>query len=299
MKKIVQLSLVSSLIAFSLHANTPGFEHGKVKKGVKSKSVEALFTRDSCQYGDCSDGIGASINANGDIYYGRWFRSIPHGFGTIYFNPENSESGIPLGTLLIVRFNNGVLDGLATFDSPGGKKLSVMYRRSLDIDAFDEKPEAKPQGIRFSLPYTYPWEGRSIRRAFYMENGESKRGTIPIHPYSEENKCFYTMGEVKGITLPFLFDTGCTQTALSADYITYLQKEGVKIQLKGSDIFETACGPLEFNEYVIEELTIGDLTFYNLQVGETQSSDNLLGMDIIAAFGSYKAILDEHLIILE
>jgi predicted aspartyl protease len=294
MKKTVSTLILLVCVANLIPAKaiSPGKKH-------KVEVATQLFSEDSCTFGDCKNGIGASINENGDIYYGRWFRSKPHGFGTIYFNPENSESGIPSGTLLVVRFNNGTLDGLATFDSPGGKKLSVLYHKSLDIDSFEEKPEVKPQGIRFTLPYTYPWEGRSIRRAYYLENGEAKRGTISIHPFSEENKCFYTMGEVKGITLPFLFDTGCTQTALSTDYITYLREEGVKIQLKGSDTFETACGLIELNEYVIEELTIGDLTFYNLQVGETQSSDNLLGMDIIAAFGSYKAIPDEHLIILE
>jgi len=299
MKKIIQLSLVSSLIAFSLHANPSGFEHGKGKKGVKSKGVEALFTRDSCQYGDCSNGIGASINSHGDIYYGRWYKNKPHGFGTIYFNVDQTGEGIPPGTFLITRFNEGQLDGVSTFDFPGGKKLSVKYKDSGNINAYQELPLVRPQSIRFELPYVYEWEGRIIRRNAYFRDTESRRGVIDIHPYSESNQCMYAYGESKGISIPFLFDTGCSNTSLSAEYIEYLQENGVHLSKKGSDFYETACGLIELNEYVIEELTIGGVTFRNLQVGETKGADNLLGMDVITSFGTFRVIAEEHLLILE
>ena len=107
------------------------------------------------------------------------------------------------------------------------------------------------------------------------------------------------IGESKGHQVPFVFDTGCSNTALTANYIQFLIGEGVHINDTGSDLYETACGAVEFNEYVIEELTIGGITFKNLAIGETQGVDNLLGMDVITALGTFKVAMDEHLIILE
>jgi predicted aspartyl protease len=269
------------------------------KKKAKQEKAEELFLPDSCQFGNCWDGVGASVNDQGDIYFGRWYRNRPHGFGTIYFNPSAIKDDFPPGTILITRFNDGLLDGVSTFDMPGGKKLSVKFKDSRALDAFTELPMARPQSIRFELPYTYEWAGRSIRREVYIREGESKRGLLEVHPFSQTNQCFWMIGESKGHQVPFVFDTGCSNTSLTADYIQFLIGEGVRINHTGSDLYQTACGAVEFNEYVIEELTIGGITFKNLGIGETQGVDNLLGMDVITALGTFKVAMDEHLVILE
>ena len=141
------------------------------KKKAKQEKAEELFLPDSCQFGNCWDGVGASVNDQGDIYFGRWYRNRPHGFGTIYFNPTAIQEDFPPGTILITRFNDGLLDGVSTFDMLGGKKLSVKYKDSRALDAFTELPMARPQSIRFELPYTYEWAGRSIRREIYIREG--------------------------------------------------------------------------------------------------------------------------------
>ena len=64
-------------------------------------------------------------------------------------------------------------------------------------------------------------------------------------------------------------------------------------------MYETACGLIELRELVIEELTVGGVTFRNHKIGETLGGDNLLGMDIISVFGSFRISTDEHLLILE
>ena len=132
-----------------------------------------------------------------------------------------------------------------------------------------------------------------------MREGESKRGIVEVHPYSEDIGCLWMIGESKGHQVPFLFDTGCSMTALNANYIEFLIGEGVHINYTGSAMHETACGAVEFNHYVIEELTIGGITFKNLPIGETFGVDNLLGMDVITALGTFKVAMDEHLVILE
>jgi len=289
------------LCATSLDATSSeiGLKIFNKKKPAQKEQVEDLFHRDSCQFGNCRDGVGAAVNSAGDIYFGRWYHGKPHGFGTIYLNPDANEDSFPPGTYVITRFNEGLLNGVSTFDMPGGKKLSVKYKESRALDAFTELPSTRPQTIRFELPYTYEWEGRSIRREVYMREGESKRGIVEVHPYSEDIGCLWMIGESKGHQVPFLFDTGCSMTALNADYIKFLIGEGVHINYTGSAMHETACGAVEFNHYVIEELTIGGITFKNLPIGETFGVDNLLGMDVITALGTFKVAMDEHLVILE
>jgi len=271
----------------------------KNKRRLTEQKKAQLFYQDSCQFGNCYRGIGAAVNEDGDIYFGKWRKGRPHGLGTIYFNTENVESGIPSGTLLTARFEKGKLDGLATFDVVGSRKFTVYYAQSMDIDAYAELPDAGPMPNFFRLPYSYPWAGRQVRRAYFLDSSYAQNVSLTIHPVSDFNQCFYTNGETNGITIPFLFDTGCSQTALSTEYIEYLRESGVKIKEVGSDVFETACGSIELREFEIDEIRIGDMTFYNVLIAETQSLDNLLGMDLISALGSYTAIPEEHLIILK
>ena len=273
---------------------------GKLKtKKQKTEEPTELFYADSCQFGNCQSGIGLAVNDQGDLFYGRWFRGKPHGFGTIYFNPDNGDELIPPGTLMVTRFADGMLDGVSTFDLPGGRKLSVKYKDSRDFSAFMELNGTRPQSIRYELPYQFEWEGRSIRREAFLRHGEGKRGIIEVHPYSDQNQCMYAIGESRGHAIPFLFDTGCSQTALSTNYIEYLTREGVHFTYTGTDMYETACGLIELRELVIEELTVGGVTFRNHKIGETLGGDNLLGMDIISVFGSFRISTDEHLLILE
>jgi hypothetical protein len=41
------------------------------KKKAKQEKAEELFLPDSCQFGNCWDGVGASVNDQRDIYFGR------------------------------------------------------------------------------------------------------------------------------------------------------------------------------------------------------------------------------------
>ncbi len=294
--------ILLGLLAFGvLNTHVSATEIGgkhKTKK-IKTEQPTELFYSDSCQFGNCYSGIGAAINEEGDLFYGRWYKGKPHGFGTIYFNPDNGDELIPPGTLMVTRFEDGMLDGVSTFDIPGGRKLSVKYKDSRDLSAFTELNGYRPQNIRYELPFHLEWEGRAFRREAFLTKGEGKRGIVEVHPYSRENQCMYAIGESKGFSIPFLFDTGCSQTALSTTYIEYLTREGVNFIFTGTDMYETACGLIELRELVIEEITVGGVTFKNHKIGETLGGDNLLGMDIISVFGSFRVSSEEHLLVLE
>ena len=75
--------------------------------------------------------------------------------------------------------------------------------------------------------------------------------------------------------------------------IDYLIQNGIRVTKTGSAFYGTACGVQEFNEYVLESLTLGGVTFKNLAVSETLSDDNLLGMNVLGSFGTFE-FNEEH-----
>ena len=98
--------IFAAALATTAEACTPR----RFRKAIPAKETPALFIADSCVYGDCWDGVGTARDAQGDIYHGRWYKGVPHGFGSIYFSSDERTAAYGEGTILIARFNEGKLD---------------------------------------------------------------------------------------------------------------------------------------------------------------------------------------------
>ena len=279
---IIFITLAASLIASqALEAKTPRrFRHAK-----PAAETAALFVADSCVYGDCWDGVGTARDAQGDLYHGRWYKEVPHGFGSIYFNSEVRTKAFGEGTILIARFNEGNLDGLCTFDRPGNRRMAVQYKRSPNLDNFKLMEGIKPPSARFELPGQFEWDGYEVRRNEILKKDYSAQVLVDVHQLPDDIYCLNTTLYFKGIPVPFLVDTGCSQTSLNQETIKYLRHSGVTLVPGETQTFITACGPMEFVEYTIDVISFGGIEYGPFKVSSTDG-DNLLGMDILASFGA-------------
>jgi hypothetical protein len=263
----------------------------------KFKGKQPLFTSSQCLNGDCDMGTGTAKNANGDLYYGSWRDGKPHGLGSVYFDPDN-ESYAP-GTFFTGRFAFGLIDGMGTFDFPRERRMTVKFQKSQDFAVFEDVGQLHPRSRRYIMDDVKHWDGWELRQQEFFENGSPDRILVSMYKDWEGTTCWSTTGRSGPVELFFLIDTGCSQTSLTKRTIEYLINNGVRVTKTGSAWFSTACGSREFDEYEIQSITLGGTTFKNLQIGAVEGGDNLLGMDILSAFGTLEFNLEQKTLVLE
>lgn len=257
----------------------------------KIAGKKPLFNSSQCTDGDCETGTGSAVNSNGDMYYGHWVNGKPHGLGTVYFDLDN-EAYSP-GTFFTGRFCYGLVDGMGTFDFPGEKRMTVKFDKSQDLAVFEDVGRMHPRKRRLVMDDVKKWEGWEVRQQAFFENGSPDRILVSMHRDWTGAQCWSTEARSGSVKIFFLIDTGCSGTALTKSTIDYLIQNGIRVTKTGSAFYGTACGVQEFNEYVLESLTLGGVTFKNLAVSETLSDDNLLGMNVLGSFGTFE-FNEEH-----
>ena len=261
------------------------------------KGKHTLFQNTQCLSGDCEMGTGIAQNRSGDLYYGAWRNGKPHGLGTVYFDLENNEYSP--GTFFTGKFAYGLIDGMGTFDFPGERRMTVKFRKSSDFAVFENIGSMHPRRRKHIMDDVNHWDGWELRQQQFFENGSPDRILVSMHKDWEGSTCWSTSGRVGTVELFFLIDTGCSQTALTKSTIEYLIQNGIRVTKTGSDCFSTACGLREFDEYEIEALTLGGTTFKNLPIGAVDGGENLLGMDVLGAFGTLGFNLEQKTLVLE
>ena len=263
----------------------------------KFKEKQPLFTSSQCLNGDCEIGTGAAKNANGDLYYGSWRDGKPHGLGSVYFDLDN-ETYAP-GTFFTGRFAYGLIDGMGTFDFPGERRMTVKFQKSQDFAVFEDVGQLHPRSRRYIMDDVKHWDGWELRQQEFFENGNPDRILVSMHKNWEGSTCWSTIGRSGPVEIFFLIDTGCSQTALTKSTIDYLINNGIRVTKTGSGWYNTACGLREFDEYEIQSITLGGITFKNLPIGAVDGDDNLLGMDILSAFGTLEFNLEQKTLVLK
>jgi hypothetical protein len=143
----------------------------------------------------------------------------------------------------------------------------------------------KPPSARFELPGQFEWDGYEVRRNEILKKDYSAQVLVDVHQLPDDIYCLNTTLYFKGIPVPFLVDTGCSQTSLNQETIKYLRHSGVTLVPGETQTFITACGPMEFVEYTIDVISFGGIEYGPFKVSSTDG-DNLLGMDILASFGA-------------
>jgi aspartyl protease family protein len=99
---------------------------------------------------------------------------------------------------------------------------------------------------------------------------------------------FYIIGEVNGVPVRFLIDTGASDTVLSPSDAARL---GIDVrELEFSRIYETANGVGRGASYTIDELSVGPIEIANMpvSVNEAEMSSSLLGMTFLRRLRSFE-----------
>ena len=263
----------------------------------KIDGKKSLFVSRECLSGNCETGTGSARNDNGDMYYGTWLNGKPHGLGTVYFALEN-EAYSP-GTFFTGRFSYGLADGMGTFDFPGEKRMTVKFDKSQDLAVFEHVGRVKPRKRRYVVDDVEQWEGWEIRRQTFFETGDPDRILVDIYKDWEGASCWSTTARSGPVEIFFLIDTGCSGTALTKSTLEHLRNKGVRVTYTGASFYSTACGSVPFREYEIESLTVGGVTFKNLQVSEVDGTENLLGMNVLGSFGTFEFNSEQKTLVLE
>ena len=263
----------------------------------KIQGKKPLFKSTQCIGGNCESGTGSARNDNGDLYYGTWVNGRPHGLGTVYFDLDNTN--YTPGTFFTGRFAYGLVDGMGTFDFPGEKRMTVKYDKSQDLAVFEDVGRVRPRKRRHVLDDVEAWEGWEIRQQTFFETGSPDRIMVDIYKDWDGAKCWSTTARSGPVEIFFLIDTGCSGTALTVSTIEYLKSKGVRVTHIRDSWYNTACGAVKFKEYEIESLTIGGVTFKNLEVSENFGDSNLLGMEILGSFGTFEFNEEQETLVLE
>jgi len=257
----------------------------------------SLFSSSDCLSGDCEFGNGTANNAEGDLYYGEWRDGKPHGLGTVYFSLTNSD--YQPGTFFTGRFAYGLIDGIGTFDFPGERRMTVRFQKSQDFAVFEKKGALRPRRRKHIMDDVAQWEGWKIRKETFFTQGSPDRLMVGMHQDYEGQKCWNTTASIGPVEVFFNIDTGCSDVALTKSTIDHLINKGVAIKQTGYGLYNTACGSEYFAQYIIPSLTIGGINFKNLKASETKSSDNLLGMNVLGAFGTLELNIEQQTLVLE
>lgn len=273
--------IFAAALATTAEAGTPR----RFRKAIPAKETPALFIADSCVYGDCWDGVGTARDAQGDIYHGRWYKGVPHGFGSIYFSSNERTAAYGEGTILIARFNEGKLDGICTFDRPGNRRVAVQYRKSTALDNFTLKEGIRPPSARFELPGQFDWVGYEVRRDEILKRDHSAQVLVDVHQAPGSDYTLSTTLFFNGIPVPFLVDTGCSTTSINKETMDFLRRSGITLVPGELHTYNTACGYMEFRDYTIDAISFGGIEYGPFTVSETEG-ENLLGMDILSSFGA-------------
>jgi len=276
----IHLFFIAAL-AITAEAGTPR----RFRKALPANEPPSLFIADSCVYGDCWDGVGTARDAQGDLYHGRWYKGVPHGFGSIYFSSDERTAAYGEGTILIARFNEGKLDGLCTFDRPGNRRVAVQYRKSATLDNFTLKEGIRPPSAHFELPGQFDWVGYEVRRDEILKRDHSAQVFVDVHQLPDGVNVLNTTLYFNGIPVPFLVDTGCSTTSLTQETIEYLSRSGLTFTPNGVETYITACGPMDYPSYIVSAISFGGIEFGPLNISLSEG-DNMLGMDILSSFGA-------------
>jgi len=263
----------------------------------KIEGKAPLFKKSQCFSGNCGSGTGSARNENGDVYYGSWVNGKPHGLGTIYFDLDN-ENYSP-GTFFTGRFAYGLADGMGTFDFPGEKRMTVKFDKSQDLAVFQSVGKVRPRARRHVLDDVKQWEGWNIRQQTFFETGSPDRILVDIYKDWDGASCWSTTARAGSVEIFFLIDTGCSGTALTKSTLDFLRNKGIRVTETGASLYQTACGVVPFREYTIESLTVGGVTFNNLEVSEVDGDDNLLGMNVLSSFGTFEFNTEQKTLVLE
>jgi len=215
----------------------------------------------------------------------------------VYFDID--DTAYAPGTFFTGRFAYGLIDGMGTFDFPGERRMTVKFKKSQDFAVFEDVGHLHPRARRYIMDDVKHWDGWELRQQEFFENGSPDRILVSMHKDWEGTTCWSTTGRSGPVEIFFLIDTGCSQTSLTKSTISYLINNGIRVTKTGSGWYDTACGLREFDEYEIQSITIGGTTFKNLPIGAVEGGDNLLGMDILSAFGTLEFNLEQKTLVLE
>lgn len=102
---------------------------------------------DVCQSGDCQNGKGSYLFANGDIYVGGFQNGLPDGFGKIQFNKGDSYEG---------EMERGFMHGKGIMISSNGNKVQGYWEFGKFIKTVD--PDVLPNAVASSPGYSF-YEG--------------------------------------------------------------------------------------------------------------------------------------------
>jgi len=287
MKKAVGFTLVVVLVmGHTLHGQ---------RRKIEGK--EPLFKKSQCLSGTCETGTGSARNERGDIYYGSWVNGKPHGLGTVYFDIDNEDYSA--GTFFTGRFTYGLADGMGTFDFPGEKRMTVKFDKSQDLSVFQSVGKVRPRARRHVLDDVEQWGGWKIRQQAFFETGSPDRILVDMYKDWEGASCWSTTAHAGSVEIFFLIDTGCSGTALTKSTLNFLRNKGIRVTETGASFYNTACGRVPFREYTIESLTVGGVTFNNLEVSEVNGDQNLLGMNVLSSFGTFELNTEQQTLVLE
>lgn len=120
---------------------------GEKESGPKPPPMPGPPKVEGCQSGDCQNGKGSYLFANGDIYVGGFQNGLPDGFGKIQFNKGDSYEG---------EMEKGFMHGKGIMISSNGNKVQGYWEFGKFIKTV--VPDVPPNAVASSPGYSF-YEG--------------------------------------------------------------------------------------------------------------------------------------------
>lgn len=120
------------------------------------------------------------------------------------------------------------------------------------------------------------------------EEDEGSNSIVSV-PYVSENGMCKVVGEVNGLPLSFVFDTGASDVSISTVEATFMKKNGYleDRDFGGSVNFTTATGEVSEGTIInIRQIKVGQLVLNNVRasVVKTQNAPLLLGQSVLSRY---------------
>lgn len=130
-----------------------------------------------------------------------------------------------------------------------------------------------------------------IKGQLHNSRNVSETSTIEV-PFSKKGNMVYVKGDVNGLPLDFIFDTGCSDVSISNIEAAFMKKNGFLADedFGSTEFYRTASGEsCEGKAVNLKELRIGGATFKNIKASvlSGQSVPLLLGQSMMSRLANF------------
>ena len=271
------------------------FEGSGVKFIIKDSTyVIANWTKDTIKDGDITIKKKDRIAFQGKIKGGK-----QNGFGKFYFddgsyyegnflNNEFSGNGLMYyadNSKYVGEFKNEYFEGMGKFYYPNGDRFEGVYKK----------------GKKNGAGVLYFANGGKIMGEWkndeFISGGDTK-GEKEIQEkivklLRTESNLFEIPIKINNVLdIPFIMDTGASETFLTADVVMTLYRAHTitDADLLEGDYFTDAQGKVNYNaRFKIREINIGGIIIKNVSAGiaSTINASNLLGQNVLSKLGKF------------